>query len=220
MSNVPIAIVGWLTSIMLAASPPEKRVSACGSDPEAFLAAERARYGELAEAVAEAAYDPALSSLYRGSHGRANTAVMMLSVAWHESGFRRDVDLGEGSRSRGDNGASCTIWQFNLGTKGRTRDGWTCSDLYADRTKAARSALGVLRSSMSMCGSLAPEFRLSAYTAGRCEDGQEQSRSRVLTARKWLASYAPPLSDAEVADQLAEQAAMDFRREGAAWMPE
>lgn len=180
----------------MAASPVERRVAADVPNRDQVVAEEKARYEDFAASVAQVAYDPTVTPLYSGPQGRAKTAVVLLTLAWYESGFRKDVDTGVGPRSRGDGGRSCTAWQFNIGN-GRTREGHTCQEMYADRTLAVRSALATIRTSMSMCRSLAPEYRWSAYTAGHCEDGQEQSKSRVNTARRWLEKYAPPMNDAK-----------------------
>ncbi len=202
MNITPAAtIVTWLSGIMLQAAPPERAVMQGTPDRDAVIQAERTRYEEFAEDVALVAYDPAEAPLYSGPHARAKTAVVLLATAFYESGFRKDVDLGIGPRSRGDSGRSCTAFQFNLGAEGRTRAGHSCSEMYADRTLAVRSALAVLRSSMRMCQSLAPEYRLSAYTAGRCEDGQAQSKMRVETARKWLGRWAVPVTDNEAVEE-------------------
>lgn len=179
-------VVAWLLSVMLAAAPPD-RLTRGRTAPEAVETVEQAtaRYEEFARTVALVAYDPAESPLFGGADGRSRTAAVMLSVAFHESGFRRDVSLGVGSRARGDHGRSCTAWQFNIGS-GKNISGHTCDELLADPEQAARDALRVLRVSMKSCAGLPVEERLSMYTAGRCEPGQIASRSRFRMAVRWF----------------------------------
>lgn len=205
--NPAAAIVTWLSGIMLSVAPPDRSVVIREAN---LVESEKARYEEFAEDVAKVAYDPEEAPLFSGKNARANTAAVLMSVAFYESGFRRDVDLGVGPQSRGDGGRSCTSFQFNIGTTGKTREGWTCKEMYADRTLAVRAALAMIRMSMSSCRSLPSEDRLSMYTSGHCQENQVQSRLRVTTARKWLQRWAPPMSD----DDAAAQAASDQATNG------
>lgn len=195
-------VVSWLFGTMLAAVPPE-RLSYGRTYAEAVESADqtKARYEEFASVVARVAYDPAEKPVFSGPDGRARTAALMLSVAFFESGFRRDVALGQGKHARGDNGRSCTPWQFNIGA-GKNMYGHTCEELLRDPEQAARDALGVLRSAMYVCADLPVEERLSLYTTGRCEPGQPGAKARFATASRWLRRRTEVWSDHDVATSI------------------
>src|SRR5512142_1412193 len=108
-------IVGWALAFMLAVAPPGTRR---GETREETIA----RYTQIATDAVAVAYDPANAPLFGGTGGRARTAGLMLAVAFHESGFRRDVDFGIGPSSRGDSGQSWCLMQIKVGT-GRTIEG-------------------------------------------------------------------------------------------------
>lgn len=207
-----MAIVSWLSGIMTQVVPPSRAGNlAPASEREALVQAERERYEDFASDVALVAYDPEEKPLFAGPNGRARTAVMLLSTALYESGFRRDVDLGIGPRARGDGGRSCTAWQFNLGDKGKTREGWTCAEMYADRTLAVRAALTHLRSAMGACRHLPVEDRLSMYTHGMCVAGDEHARKRYGTFASWTSRFPAPMADQAAMEEAQKQWAADGR---------
>lgn len=162
----------WLLSLMLAALPPARQAP----EPEDLA---RARYEAIAGDVAEiVAAEPAL---FRGKFGRQRTAVLLLSVAFHESAWRLEVDTG---LSRGDAGRSCTLWQHNEGR------GKVCDELLADRKKAVRLALDKMRRSQRACRGPVEEM-LRVYASGSCQRGLTESRKRVETAQRWFAARPP-----------------------------
>jgi hypothetical protein len=194
------------------ASPSRAANLGPASEAEARVRAEVERYHDFAADVALVTYDPEERPLFAGPNGRAKTAVMLLSTALYESGFRRDVDLGIGPRARGDGGRSCTAFQFNLGDKGKTREGWTCQDMYADRTLAVRAALTHLRSAMGACRSLPVEDRLSMYTHGQCVAGDAHARKRYGTFASWVARFPAPMMDEAAAKKALEESESDQNR--------
>src|SRR6266567_3614595 len=100
------AILAWALALMISWTPPGKsRLADAVESPEDG----KARYAEIARAAAKVAYDPATKPLFAGPKGRAATLALMLSVAWHESGFRKDVDLGVGKHARGSGTDSCLL---------------------------------------------------------------------------------------------------------------
>lgn len=195
-------VVSWLFATMLSAVPPE-RLSYGRTYAEAVETIDQAktRYEEFAAVVALVAYDPAEKPLFDGPDGRAKTAALMLSVAYYESGFRRDVATGRGKHARGDHGRSCTPWQFNIGS-GRNQAGHTCDELLADQELAARDALQVLRSALRGCTGLPVEERMSMYLTGRCEPGVSAARNRWATAMRWLGRRTETWQDHELAEAL------------------
>ncbi len=173
----------WLLSVMLSTVPPGKlvRPAAAVETPEEG----RARYAQVARTIAEVAFDPAEAPIFRMNGGREQTAALLLAVAFYESSWRRDVDLGIGPSAFGDHGRSCGMWQAHIG-KGTTLEGWTCADLLADRKKAVRAALAQMRRSANACRRKPITEWLNVYASGTCERGAKESRLRVGKALEWF----------------------------------
>jgi len=160
------------------------------------------RYAEIADALIGAAYDPEVVPLFPGKQGRMRTMALVLSIAYHESGFRRDVDLGYGRArlARGgwnDYGRSWCMLQINLGRTQAVREGlvseesasvtaqgWHGSELLADRGKCFRAGIEVLRGAMGACGRNELRHRLAAYASGTCDRGLSASEARMRNAIK------------------------------------
>ncbi len=154
-------IVAWALSFMLSWAPPGRSlIKDAIETPEAGTA----RYAEIARAAASVAFDPESKPLVGGPRARSQTLAIMLSVAYHESGFRRDVDLGIGALARGSGTDSC-LMQIRVG-RGTTEEGWSHEQLVADRDKCFRVGLRLLRRSIGACRSLPPLDWLSAYARG------------------------------------------------------
>jgi hypothetical protein len=183
-------IIAWAVSIMMTWAPPGRsRIKNAIETPEEG----RARYEQIAKAAAEVVYDPNVRPLFAGPKGRAATMALMLSVAWHESGFRRDVDFGLGKLSRGSGKDSCLL-QIRVGA-GRTAQGWSHADLVSDREKCFRAGIEIMKKSFGACSHLEQGDWLSVYTHGGCVANEPFSRSRMGLARK---ATKPPLDDAKV----------------------
>jgi hypothetical protein len=148
----------------------------------------RARYESIARDAATVAMDDDEAPLFDGPEGRAQTALLMLSIASYESGYRKRVDDG---RVLGDSGHSFCLMQIRVG-RGVTREGWSGKDLVTDREHCFRAALHILRTSFGICHALPVEDRLSAYASGRCFADAAISRSRIGRARNWRAGHALP----------------------------
>ncbi len=183
------------------------------------------RYEDIANAVIRVAYDPSEKPVFQGKNGRAMTAALMTSIAFMESAFRRDVDLGLGPLSRGDAGKSWCMMQVMMGKSGPsgrtptrvflTEDGglkfvtdrsglsgWGGEDLVADRTKCLRVGMRLARMSFAACAKLPVEERLSMYASGSCHAGADASRRRVHQAQRWLWKSRPPMTDSEAMELL------------------
>ncbi|HTN92080.1 MAG TPA: hypothetical protein VL242_50770 [Sorangium sp.] len=168
------SVIAWAVGIMVTWAPPgTSLIKDAIETPEAG----RARYHEIASAAAKVAYDPELKPLFGGPRGRAETMALLLSIAYYESGYRRDVDLGIGKLSRGSGLDSCLL-QVRVGA-GRTREGWSHEDLVADREKCFRAGLALIRRSFGACRKQDARDRLSAYTRGRCIENDKHSRARI-----------------------------------------
>jgi len=83
-----------------------------------------------------------------------------------------------------------SLWQLRVGS-GQTREGWSREELFADRQKAARAALHLVRRSINACRALGPDAALNAYASGRCDRGQEAGQKRLSLARRLLAAHPP-----------------------------
>jgi hypothetical protein len=182
------------------------------------------RFRQIAEAMAQVTLDPAEQPVLPGAQGRAATAALLLGIAFYESGFSRDVDLGIGRYARGDKGHSWCLMQLNLGKKVvvengtrledsaiRTPEGWSGQELLADRTRCFRAALHLVRRSWN-CGAL--EDKLTVYASGTCVTASNQDRVpggariravsaiRVLKGLRYFYSHRPAFTDAELSGAL------------------
>jgi hypothetical protein len=179
----------------------------------------RERYEAISEAIQHVVYDPAETPLFKGSDGRARTAAVIESTMWHESAFRKDVDLGLGKHGVGDSGTSWCLMQVQVGhmkknghTEHRiipTPDGawaWTTDltkgyggeDLVTDREACVRVGLHILRVSFRACHDKPVTQWLSLYASGSCEMGHSASELRMGFAMKWFATHRPGFHDADV----------------------
>ncbi len=180
------SLVTYLVAAMVAWVPLRAQT------PVESSAAARARYAGIARDVAQVVVDEEETPLFPGPDGRAQTALLMLSVASFESSYRRTVDDGIG---RGDHGRSYCLMQIRVGA-GATREGWTGPQLIEDRTRCFRAALHILRASFSACQKLTLDDRMSAYATGHCVAEATISRSRFARARAWWESHALPKATA------------------------
>lgn len=158
-------LVAWALSLVLWKASP---LPAKGY--EETPAVRQARIEAIAADVVAVAFDPAESPLFGGRLGRARTAAALLAVAYHESGFARDVDLGPCSpspRGRCDGGASACILQIRVGA-GTTREGWTRAELFTDRQKCFRAGLHLMRRSAGACARDGADHLFDAYAGGSC----------------------------------------------------
>jgi hypothetical protein len=163
-----------------------------------------ARYQQIAEDVALIALDPDEAPLFQGEDGRVKTALLLLSVALHESGFRGDVDAGRCKPYECDHGKAFSMWQLHpedglifdgeVFTFARNRPAsWREEHrseifdgpaLVRDRKLAARMALHMLRYSMKNVHSLA------IYT-GEVGNGPK-AKLRMETALSYIRQHPFP----------------------------
>jgi hypothetical protein len=167
-------IIAWLVTAMMAWAPARE--------------SERARYTQIASDLAAVVYDNAEQPLFRGDDGRAKTALILASIAAHESTFRQDVDDG---RKRGDSGNSWCLMQMHVGL-GKTVEGWTGQDLVNDRRKCFAAALHIAQWSFRTCNVYPLDERLSAYASGHCGRVVE-SRQMITRATAYFQHH--PMND-------------------------
>jgi hypothetical protein len=134
-----------------------------------------ARYMDIATAIAEVSLDPDQDPLFGGDDGRIKTALVMASVASHESFFNDRVVH---CLKAGDHGLAWGSWQTH---SGKTR---TCRDLKT----AATIALGMMRHSIEHCKGRPLADRLSLYTNGQCI-ASYASQVRMNRAIKWYTAH-------------------------------
>jgi hypothetical protein len=192
-------VSAWILSLLLFLAPPE-RMAAQPAFPgwEEDTATKRARYAQIAEDIAVVVTDSTEAPAVGGKNGRARTAALIVAIAWKESAFARDVDLGpacyrgrDGRSPRCDGGAAASIFQIRIGA-GTTVEGWKQADLFADRKKAVRAALHLVRRSVNACSKYGALAALRSYASGSCERGHAASAARVQLAQRLLATLPPP----------------------------
>ena len=171
-------IITWLVAAMFAWTPAKE--------------ADRARYTEIASDLVAVAYDPEEQPLFSGPDGRAKTALLLASIAAHESTFRADVEDG---RARGDGGTSWCFMQVHIGV-GKTVEGWTGADVTSDRKLCFRAGLHIARESFRMCIAQPVTEKLGAYASGQCGKSPE---SRQMVSRVVAYSQHHAMSDTHLA---------------------
>lgn len=156
-----------------------------------------ARYHGISEAVTKVAFDPAETPIPGTS--RSFTASVLLSIAFHESSFRRDVDLGIG-RMRlaksgwNDHGRSWCMMQVNLGTHQvidtrpghegqwreesatQTSEGWWGTELLEDREKCFRAGLHIVQRTWGCHGGTQADA-LTKYASGECFTAADEAKA-------------------------------------------
>jgi hypothetical protein len=151
------------------------RVQQRGYVREPLVDAEQ-RYESIADDISAVAMDENEPPLFKGPAGREATAVLLSAVAWHESAFRKDVDICKGVRSKGDQGLSVGLLQV---MKGRNYEGHSAGEICEDRRLAIRLGLHVLRRAKDTCQG-GPRLWLQSYAAGWC--GKSTSSARDACA--------------------------------------
>lgn len=217
-------VVAWLVSLLTAAAPPG-RPQYEPAAKESIVQTET-RYQEIAEAIAQVAYDPQERPIL----SRTFTAALLAALAYHESGFRRDVDLGIGRQRLArsgwnDFGRSWCMMQLHLGAvpldlersqaltrlKGwavthdshdKTLEGWTGLELLDDRIKCFTAGLHVVKRSVNSCQGLPRQEWLRSYASGNCNDGSSASVMRMRTATRWAMKAPGTWKDNEVVQAL------------------
>jgi len=152
----PMQLIQYILAAMLAWAPASQHANR-DPNPEATLA----RYTSIAHDIAAAATHPDEPALFKDDDKRVRTALLLASIAFWESGFRRDVDEGQCRPPECDGGSAWTLWQMHTDAgltfegvtfryaKDRPR-GWegevlTGARLAKDRVMAARAALHMAR---------------------------------------------------------------------------
>jgi hypothetical protein len=175
------SLSAYLLGIMLTTAPPGRTspASAVETPDEG-----RARYAEIAKSIADVVLDPAEQPIFYGASARQQTAALLLSISYFESGWRRDVDLGLGSQARGDSGNSWCLMQISVGRNGI--GGLSGPDLVASRERCVRTGLRIVRHAVNSCRHRPMLQWLDAYASGTCERGMQASTRRMEKAIQWF----------------------------------
>jgi hypothetical protein len=152
------------------------------------------RYASIADDIAAVVSDPDEEPLFDGDAGREATGLMLAAIAWHESAFRRDVDICKGAHSRGDHGRSIGLLQL---MSGPNYEGHSAKDICADRKLAIRLGLHVLRRAKSTCAG-SPRRWLQSYAAGGCGIRSNVSRDVCRAYERVGQKYLDGVSCASV----------------------
>lgn len=159
----------------------------------------RVRYDHFSKDSVTVTLDPAEEPIYPGPYARVATTRLLLAIAWHESGFMKDADVGpcDQKGSRCDHGRSFCAAQIQVGS-GTTAEGWSGPDLFHDRTKCFRAALHLVRKSFFACQSQPELFKLAAYASGMCDRifGQARSREIMVLYGRIRSRFVAPGPDA------------------------
>jgi hypothetical protein len=179
------ALATWLLGIMVASVAPGR-----ARFPKEAVESEadgRVRYAALARGLADVTLDSAEQPLFDGPNGRARTAALLLALSYHESAWRRDVDLGLGGQAH-----PRYFCVMQVAVRDRTPEGWTGADLVAERERCFRAALHILERSRGSCRDSGPDAWLRIYTSGHCHQGVRAADERFDTYRRWLSKFPLP----------------------------
>lgn len=182
----------WILALMTWGASPEK-LSALPQFPGWEESAEdkKTRYESIASDLYSVTYDPKEKPLFGGKLGRARTTALLLSIAFFESGYAKDVDQGpcyrgkDGKGTRCDGGKAACLMQIEVG-EGKTTEGWTKADLFSDRKKCFRAALHLVRRSFLACHNLGADHLLDSYAGGMCGLGVKAGSARLQVGRKYF----------------------------------
>lgn len=171
-------LAAWILSLLTIMLPPE-RYASIPTYPEAAETTEerQARYADIAWDIATVSVESSATE-----RGQKRTAAVLLGIAWHESGFAKDVDMGPCAPARLANGG-CDSEKTKYGFVGRAKSLWQIRNFEVpDRKSGARIALRLVRRSLTACRRLPQEAQLAAYASGTCESPRGQKASRELWA--------------------------------------
>lgn len=141
----------------------------------------------------------------------------LVTVSFHESGFRRDVHSGIGKFARGDNGKSWCLGQIMLGTSGRgkTTRGFAASSIVGVEAEPTRRCLQTaadkLALSRAFCvspygpGDVGPPCVTAVYGGSALLATTPIIRKRAVTYRRLVDGWSTAELSAEIRDALGLQ---------------
>ena len=161
-------MTAWILSLLLMLAPPEQYVVHHARFGLETVGEREARYLSIAIDIAEELEEVP-------EHRRRWLGALLVSVAYLESGFAPDVDLGPCAPVRGrcDGGRAVSLWQLH----GHPEQA-------GDRPAAVATAIDQILQSASACRRYGPDAILRVYASGSCERGAAASARRVTLARR------------------------------------
>lgn len=162
-------------------------------------------YDEIAYSAAEVAYDPEEPPLYKGSHAKAKTALLLLAIASYESTYVEEVQKGKIMSASGKAWCLMQIWiprGYNIlllpgsyfsYVKGGIAIGR--EELTQDIGVCLKTGLHFARLSFDRC------HNLTSYTTGRCMKSEAMAYYRQRRAEDWFDKHPFQIDDDEVVAQ-------------------
>ena len=183
----------WILTVLLSIAPPHKN-SKYSKESEADM---KERYISIAKDMSIAIQNS--KPLFQGKDVELRTAALLTSIAFYESGFKKEVDDG---RSRGDDGRSWCLMQINIGNNhvrvgDDTMRSWTGKDLVKDRQKCLAVGLEMIRLSLNQCSKFKGGSALSAYTTGKCIANEKHAVFRWNFSQRLLNRFPYILANSE-----------------------
>ena len=172
-------LASWLLDAELAWCPLSRHATRDKSEADTL-----SRYRDIAADVARVAGDPNEPPMYTGDGGRARTALVLLSLAFWESGFRGDVDSGTCKPPECDDGAATGLLQLHMGSGiVLDGDGWAYARARSPEWRVSHpanvvTAPDILRNRVLM-------FRVGLHMARRHIGAWTTSKRALEHARYW-----------------------------------
>jgi hypothetical protein len=119
---------------------------------------------------------------------------LLLALSFHESHWRRDVDLGIGPHAP-EKGRYWCLLQIAV-DRGKSADGATARELVHERERCFASGLYLLRRGLAQCGTKNdPRAFVNHYASGYCDRGKKAARLRFATMERFLREHPLPAPD-------------------------
>jgi hypothetical protein len=132
-----------------------------------------ARFEQVAQDIAEVSLDQDTQSIFKGQFGRVHTALFITSVAFNESGFRKDIDEGE---KRGDHGHAYCLMQIH---PNQPPFNFT-PEYLADRKNCINAGIKMIIA--HRCSTNDMRLLMHSYVSGQCE-AYDDPKKELLVAR-------------------------------------
>lgn len=191
------AILAWMLSLQPSGASIYSQVvvpadSGPACDDATSLLCQPPKWSEAHEAFTRAeTYDEGLRRYWTIAQSVAATgdvAPAVLTVVYHESGFRRDVHSGVGRWARGDQGRSCGLGQMLWGV-----DNPKCLDIVGVDRKSTDACIAAVVRHLRHIKNERPYAKFARY-GGVWAKGDRRILARVGTFRR-VATAPPPLSN-------------------------
>jgi len=134
-------------------------------------------YEKTAEAIARVSESEPLWAAEE--KGEERTATMLVALAWYESRLKPSA--------KSKNGQWYCLYQVGKGYLGPEPE-----KALTDQELCTRAAIKILRKSLELCKSRAPDERFAVFMSGVCDRGGVESRQRVFLANKLLKEHPMP----------------------------